>query len=274
MSDADGGFSATCNRFHLRQEYLPAIDAIADEAVIHTSESGIETNVVDPANAALVEVSLGRGAFTECEPADHSFGVSIPFLRSVLPQENDPLSVEYDPETADFAIDTGPYRYLHATRDLESVRDEPYVPDLDHTFSADLCIDRLRDAIECFDSWTKHVWMGFDPDGGTFWLQSSTTDRRTASGKGKFGIDESDLNSVRQRGRAESHFSLDYLTSIVEAVPDGYPVTLRLGEAVPLELRYKIGWEETGPGEGVAHGEVRFMQAPRVDPDDDEGVSR
>lgn len=254
---------------HYLKEYLNAIDALVDEAVINVTESGLETSVADPANVAIVEAKLGFGAFSETEGEDQSFGVGTRRIGDLVADTDGMVTLAYDDDLRKLELGLGPYLYTHATLSPDTVRGETDVPEMDLGFSADINIDELRQAIEWFDEFTTHVRVGYDPENEKFWMEATERTRSGSMGTddGTFELDRSDLERVREHGHADSHFSLDYFKDIVRAVPEGYPVTLRIGEEFPMILSYKIGWEETGPNEGFAHGEVKFLQAPRIQSD-------
>jgi len=263
------GFSGEVDK-HYFEEYLSAVDSLVDEAIIRITDSGIETKAVDPANVAMVETELGFGAFLESEGDEQAFGVGTRRLSELIADvEDSTVSLDFDPGPRKLNLGIGPYHYTHSCIDPDSIRKEPTIPEMDLAFSADINIDQLRQAIEWFHEFTTHVRVGYDTANSKFWIEAMERDRSGSvqTDDGVFELDRSDLERVRETGEADSHFSLDYFKDIIGAVPDGYPVTIRVGEEFPMELSYKIGWEETGPGEGIAHGEVKFMQAPRIQSD-------
>lgn len=262
-------FTGTIGRYHL-EEYLSAVDALVDEAAINITDSGIETAAVDPANVGMVEANLGFEAFRDSEGVGQEFAVNIRRLTELIDDtEESPVTLDYDSESKKMDVAYGPYRYTHACMDSDVIREEPNIPHMDLGFSAKINIETLREAIHWFDEFTTHVRVGYDPADERFWIEAMERDRSGSvkTDDGVFELDRSELEYVREAGSADSHFSLNYFKDIIGAVPEGYPVTIRVGEEFPMELSYKIGWEETGPGEGVAHGEVKFMQAPRIQSD-------
>jgi len=251
-------------------EYLSAVDSLVDEAIIRVTDSGIESRAVDPANVAMVEAELDFGAFLEAEGDEQAFGVGTYRLTDLVEDvETSTVTLDFDAGPRKLNLGVGPYNYTHSCIDPDSLREEPNIPEMDLAFSADINIDQLRQAIEWFDEFTTHVRVGYDTANDKFWMEGMERDRsgNVQTDDGTFELDRSELEYVREVGEADSHFSLDYFKDIIGAVPDGYPVTMRVGEEFPMELSYKIAWEETGPGEGIAHGEVKFMQAPRIQSD-------
>lgn len=264
--EQETGFDAKLDSYYF-EEYLAAVDSIVDEAVIRVTDSGIETKAVDPANVAMVEAELGFEAFRESEGDEQAFGVNTRRLSGLVDGfEGKTVSLDYEPVHKKLKLGLGPYHYTHSCLDPDTVRKEPDIPEMDLAFSADIEIEQLREAIEWFDEFTTRVRIGYDTEDAKFWIEAM---ERNLSGDvqtddGVFELDRSELVRVRKTGEADSHFSLDYLKDIIGAVPEGYTVTIRVGEEYPMALSYKIGWEEIGPAEGVSHGEVKFMEAPRI----------
>lgn len=256
-------------RYHL-EEYLNAANALVDEAAIRVTGDGLVTRAVDPANVAMVRVELSNSAFSEQDGDAAEFGIDTRKIGNLVEGiDRAFLDLEYDPKTRKLELGSGPYQYTHAALEVDSLRNEPDIPDLDLTFEAKINIDQLREAVEWFHEFTTHVRMGYDPDRQKFWMKA---DERRGGGEigtddGTYELDRSELGFVGETGHADSQFSTDYFKDIVQAVPDGRTVTVIMGEDFPMKLSYETGWEETGPNEGFAHGEVTFFQAPRIQTD-------
>lgn len=263
------GFTAEIDRRYF-QNYIGAVDAIADEAPIKTTDSGIVSRAIDPANVAMVRAELENSAFLDIDGTDEAFGIRTRRVSELVdgPDEST-VTLDYDDDTRKLNLGVGPYLYTHACIDPESLREEPNIPNMDLAFAADINIERLREAIEWFDKFTTHVRVGFDSANDSFWMEAMERDRSGSvkTDDGVFEMERGDLDYVREIGEADSHFSLDYFKDIIGAVPENYPVTIRIGEEFPMELSYKIAWDGSSPNEGMAHGEVTFVQAPRIQSD-------
>lgn len=268
-SEVDRGVNIRLPRQHL-EEYLDGLNALVDEAAIRVTDDGLVTRAVDPANVAMVRAKLSNSAFSESEEAEAAFGIDTRKVGGLVEGIDSPfLDLDYDAPTRKLVMGSGPYSYTHAAMDVESLRNEPDIPDLDLSFKAKMNIDQLREAVEWFDEFTTHVRMGYTPEEQNLWMRA---DERRGVNKmgaddGAFELDRSELGYVDRVGHADSQFSVDYFRDIVQAVPEGRTVTVIMGEEYPMKLSYEIGWEETGPNEGFAHGEVTFFQAPRIQSD-------
>jgi hypothetical protein len=247
-------------------EYLSAIDAFADEAIIEVDESGIKTEAVDPANVGMVSAELTTPAFAQFEHGVDEIGVRTGRLINTIERMGAHVSLEYDASTRKIDVGGERFGYTHACIDPDSIRDSPSIPNMDLGFRAKLNVDVLREAVEWFDEFASHVRVGYDTAEGVFWMEANESGRSGVD-YGDYKLGRSEFDYVYDAGEASSHFALDYFMDIVTAIPEGYPVTISVGEEFPMEISYGIAWEETAPGEGVSHGEVTFMQAPRIQSD-------
>ncbi|RAW44079.1 DNA polymerase sliding clamp [Halorubrum sp. 48-1-W] len=267
--EAQDGATIRLARHHL-EEYLNALNALVDEAVIRITDTGLETRAVDPANVGMVGVDLSNTAFTENYAGEATFGINTRKLGALVERLDTAfLDLDYDAEFRKATIGCGPYTYTHATTNPDHVRNEPDIPDMDLSFKATVNSDQLREAVEWFDEFTTHIRMGYAPDDGEFWMKA---DERMSGNKigtddGEWRLDRSELGYVDRCGRADSQFSIDFLRDMARAIPEDRPVTIRIGEEFPMKLTYEVGWEETGANEGFAHGEVTFFLAPRIQSD-------
>lgn len=274
-SEQDGtaierGIDIRLPRHHF-EEYLSAANALVDEAAIRVTDDGLVTRAVDPANVAMVRMELSNSAFTESDNGEAAFGIDTRKVGALVEGIDSAfLDLEYDDDTTrKLMLGSGPYRYTHAAMDVETLRNEPDLPELDLPFKAKLNIDQLREAVEWFDEFTTHVRVGYSPGEQKFWMEANERSgvNNIGTDDGVFELDRSELGYVDRVGHADSQFSVDYFRDIVQAVPEGRTVTVIMGEEFPMKLSYEIGWEETGPNEGFAHGEVTFFQAPRIQSD-------
>jgi len=268
-NESDGETELRLPRYHL-QEYLDATNALVDEAAVHANDDRLVTRAVDPANVAMVRAELSSSAFSERDGPEAAFGIDTRTIGNLVDGIDSAfLDLNYEPNTRKLKLASGPYRYTHAAHDPETIRIEPDIPDLDLSFKATINSDQLREAVAWFDEFTTHVRVGYSPDEGTFWMRA---DERRGTGDigtddGAFELDRGELGYIDKSGYADSQFSVDYFRDIVNAIPEDRPVTVIMGEQFPMKLTYEIGWEEMGPNEGFAHGEVTFFQAPRIQTD-------
>jgi proliferating cell nuclear antigen len=137
--------------------------------------------------------------------------------------------------------------------DPDTIRQEPELPDLElpgeFVFDAAELDRAVRAADLCSDHIAIRATEGekavrFEADGDTDDVSVAVADDRLMAGAAE--------------GPVASLFSLDYLQDIKGALGDS-PVTLRVGEEMPLRMRYYVG-----EGGDVT---VENMIAPRIKSD-------
>lgn len=240
-------------------EYLAALDAICNEALIEPHDGGLRTEAVDPANVALVRATLAVDAFADAPVRADPFGVSVPALHDIPPAA-ETVDLDLDPDTRQLDVTAGPYRYTHATHNPDTIRESGGPPEMELSFEGRLDGDRLREAVQWFAEFGDHIKVGYDADAQTFWMECiEGLGDSVGTDEGRFELDRRELYAVREAGHANSLFSADYFTSLVTAVPEGRPVTVRVGEEFPMLLTYPI-YDSVGE----TCGRVEFMQAPRI----------
>jgi hypothetical protein len=260
-SDTDTELDATVDGTAL-DEYLGAVGALCDEATIEPHDGGLRTEGVDPANVALVRATLAVDAFETAPANGDPFGITVSKLNGLL-SDAETVGLSHDDDRRKLALTAGPYRYTHATIDPGHLRESDGPLEMDLNFEAQLDGDRLREAVEWFDEFTTHIRVGYDPDGQRFWMEADERSGNSiGTDDGVFELTRDDLAAVRDHGHADSQFSADYFRDLVQAIPMGREVTLRVGEEFPMELSYPIH-----DSAGETCGRVEFMQAPRIQSD-------
>lgn len=244
------------------QEFVSAIDAIVDEAVVRIDEDGISASAVDPANVAMAEATLSADAFESFDGREAALGVDIPRLRTVLGGYDDEalVTLRMDEEAKKLGLASGDYSYTYACIHPDSIRTEPDIPELDLSTTLEIGGDQLSHAVEYFDEFATHVDMGYSPDGNEFYMKA---DSDKGTDDADFRLGREDLEYVRG-GESSSLFSLDYFTDLTEEIPDGRTVTVEVGQEFPMKMRFGIVPKEDSTH---FHGDVVFMQAPRIQSD-------
>jgi proliferating cell nuclear antigen len=241
------------------EEYLQALDALVNEALIEPHDGGFRTDGIDPANVAMARTTLAVDAFGTAPTAGDPFGITVEKVRDVIP-ETDATTLQYDGDKRKLTLKGGPYRYTHSALNADTVRESDGPPEMDLNFEARLDGDLLREAVEWFFEFTTHIRVGFDPDNATFWMEADERQGNSiGTDDGVFELPRDEMAAVRQFGHADSMFSADYFRDIVRAIPEGREVTIRVGEESPMLLAYPIH-----DSAGEPCGRVEFMQAPRI----------
>jgi len=235
-------------------DYVDACRAIVDEAVIHLTDEGIETQAVDPANVAMVDVALDQAAFNSYEADDGRIGVNLERLDDVLgmADSGELVHLNLNPETRKLHIDAGGLSYTLTLIDPDAVRREPDMPDLDWPATITVeggTLDRGRRAADLV---ADHVTLSADADTRAFSMaaEGDTDDVATTAG-------DDDLVDARFEDGASptSLFALEYLADVLGPIGADTTVGVRLGEDLPARLQWS-----------AEEGDLRVVSviAPRI----------
>jgi len=234
------------------QDALAPVSALVGECKIRCNEDGLSITAVDPANVAMVDMTIGSSSFESYTAGGVTLGVNLERLEDVLSMGDSGAvaEVSLDQETRKLDIDIGGLSYTLALIDPDSIRQEPDIPDLDLSATVVLEGEQISRGITAADLCSDHVDLRADADAETFHIaaEGDTDDVDLALG-------DDDLLSAQVEDNAESMFSLDYLSDMDRAIPSDAEVSMRLGSEMPVKLRYS-----------VADGEVEVvnMLAPRI----------
>ncbi|WP_415380261.1 DNA polymerase sliding clamp [Halosimplex sp. TS25] len=221
-------------------------------------DDGIGFRARDPADVAMAELRLGRGAFDRYTADGETFGVALDRLRdAVAIADGDGIELALG-EGGRFDVNAGAVEYAFAPLAAESVRQVEWIDAGSVDASAVIAAADLRRAVRAADLVADHAEITVGPDERLLAVTASgdTDDVRLE-------FDEDDLEAL-DTGPAgsdpvESLYSVDYLRDIVGAIPDGVPVSVEFvggGEGgCPLSLEHPIAH---GDGTG------RWLLAPRI----------
>ncbi|WP_135364629.1 beta clamp domain-containing protein [Halosimplex halophilum] len=231
---------------------VDAAAAVADECRVRF-EDGLAFRARDPADVAMAELRLDRGAFDAYEADEATFGVALDRLGdavSLADGESVRLALG---EGGRFDVSAGAVEYAFAPIAAEAVREVQWVDAGPTASSATMAAEDLRRAVRAADLVADHATFAVDPDERTLTVAASgdTDDVR-------LDFDDEALDAL-DAGAVESLYSVDYLRDIVGAIPDGVAVTVEFvgGDegGCPLSLEHPFAG---GAGTG------RWLLAPRI----------
>jgi len=245
-------FKATTNAKTLL-DWLRAINAVADECIIDTSEVDVvAVRVVDPANALLLDMLIPDHAWDELDAEAGTFGVDIgemiERLKTFDPLTNITISRE---EPDKIKMSGGSAWYTIPVLIPDNMRKPPAYPSLN--LPAQIAIDaaRLQRCIKQAASVSDHIRIGLDPADECMFF-------RAAGDNSSYGdtasFDGAVVVSDKHRVEVSSLFSLDYTESTVKNTAGD--VTIELGRDLPMVLSFMLH-----------NAIVRYVQAPRVEKD-------
>ena len=236
------------------QNALDSVSVLVDECKIQLNEEELSIQAVDPANVAMVDLTLEAAAFESYEADGGLIGVNLNRLENIasMADSGDLIHLELDEETRKLNISIDGLSYTLALIDPDSIRDEPDIPDLDLPGEIVPEGAQLDRGIQAADMVSDYIRLRIDENEETFVIEAEgDTDDVD------FVLTREDLIDITV-GPADSLLSLDYLKDMNRAIPNDAEVTVELGDDFPVKFHYDFA-------EGLGH--VTFMLAPRIQSD-------
>lgn len=235
-------------------QFTSSLSTILDEVVIEVSDSELSASGVDPANVALVFVSLQSTAFDEFDGGSAQYGVT-------LSKFNDGLSLVKSGTSISLTHDDDRYRLVFTGDGLtynmgymgpDSVRQSPGKPNVDWPVSLLVPAETFQRGLTAADMVADHITLSVADETLTMEASGDTDDV-------ELELDDSSGVTFESAGEdVSSIFSLDYLKDIFSGVPKDAILQLRLGNSVPLMLTTTFADEQ---------GHIMYIVAPRIQSD-------
>jgi len=216
---------------------LAPVSTLVSECKVHAESDGLEIRTVDPANVAMVDMTLDASACAHYDADGTTLGVNLVRLEDVLgmADSDDMVQLDLNDETRKLDIRIGGLEYTLALIDPDSIRQEPDIPELDLPATVVCEGGEISRALTAADLVSDHVAMSASPDGELVIGAEGDTDDVDVT------LDDDDLLSAAISDDVESLFSLDYLSAIETPIDSDADVSLLLGEEMPTKLQYSIG---------------------------------
>lgn len=237
-SEQDGEIVAdTIAPVDVWETYLDTLGAVVDEAGIHFNDEGVTSTVVDPANAAMSDLSLSAANFESYDAGAVTVGVYLSRFADAIGLGNagDLARVRVDMESRKLWVDVGDrYHQRIALIDPDSIRKEPDIPDdLELPNAPVVEAADFADALDAVELVTDHVKLGWDGERELFVVQGLGDVDETHV---EFGYD--DLVGGEFHEATASLFSHDYMDKLTSVIPSDAEVEIEFGEDVPAKLHY------------------------------------
>jgi len=231
---------------------LEPVSALIAECKIHTTEDGLEVRGGDPANVAMIDMSLDADGFESYDADGGVIGVDLERLEDVLSMadSDDLVELDLDEETRKLHIEVDGLEFDMALIDPDSIRQEPDIPDLDLAGTYVFEGRRLDRAVSAADLCSDHIAIEaradselvFEAEGDTDDVEDTLADRDLLSG-------------MLDGDACQSLFSLDYLKDMKKPIGSDTEVSLRVGDEMPIKMRYSAA-------DGAVS--VQNLLAPRI----------
>lgn len=234
------------------KDVVGATTALVDEGKLRVSEDGVSLRAVDPANVAMVTMSLDVDSFEEFEGSEGELGLDLLKLSDILGMagKDDVVDIELDEETHKLRLQFGGLSYTMSLLDPNSIRKEPKIPQLDLPAEIKLDGREFQRAVRAAEKVSDHMVLGVKDD--TFYVEAEgDTD------KVRLELSKDELIGLKS-GTARSLFSLDYLGSMAKAIGKADAVTIDLGVDYPVKMHFKVSGGK---------GQIGYLLAPRIESD-------
>lgn len=240
------------------QDWIDTFTPLVSEGKVHFNDDGLTSRVVEPANVAMIRpATLGTGAFEAYDaPGTVTVGVDFNRLDERLKAAGSGTLVELavDMETRKLSLSFDNINHTVRLIDADAIRQEPDDPDLNLPNTVTLPVAELSKVVTNTDMVSDH--LGIDARPGqrevAFVAEGDTDDVELTYGR----EETSDPTEVTED--TYSHFSLDYFSDLVKAIPKDADVTLTFGDEYPVTVDWSAFDGEL---------EVHQMMAPRIQKD-------
>lgn len=245
-------FDVSADRF---RQFVESVNSLVDEAKLRFDHEGIRVSATDPANVAMVEAELYLTAFQSFEASEGAVGLHVSDIAGLLEtvDEHGPEDATIRFELGDsrkFTIKVGRFEWTEGWIDPDHIRRDPDLPELDLPAEMTLPGSDLTRAVKYnrFVKRTGHTFLEVDED-----RRELVARCEDDTDEGAYTLAEEDGLRFHEIGPACSRYSNDYLSDLVDGIPEGTDVRLRLGEEFPLRMKF-----------GIDEGQVEYLQAPRI----------
>ncbi|MCK4937055.1 MAG: DNA polymerase sliding clamp [Methanosarcinales archaeon] len=234
------------------KETIESVSSIVDEAKLNLTPEGLTIRAVDPANVAMVSMTMKSSAFEEFTATDGELGVDLNRLNDIMSmaEKAETVELELDEESHKLVIRMSGLTYKIALLDPASIRKEPKIPQLELPASIILSGSDMKRAVKAAEKVSDHISMGVD--GETFYLEAEGDSDRM-----RLDMLKDQLIGMKS-GDAHSLFSLDYLSDMIKSAGKANEITLELGKDFPVKINFKIAG---------GSGDVNYLLAPRIESD-------
>ena len=249
-------------RAEVLQQVVDQLLTVVDEAIFRIGYDGLAVAAVDPANVGMVDLEVEPGAFESVGDGMFPIGLNLQKLDDYIDGASgaDPVTLSYRPEKRSICIEHTNVEVEMAGIDPDAIRDEPDIPDLDHSveFTADAGV--FRDAIENAELVSDHVEFEAVVDDKELVVNGlGDTDKiETVLGS-------DDLPNANFESDATSMYSIAYLVGgstqgskykgLLKPLNRDTDLRVEFSEEMPVKMHYDFA-------DGFGH--VTVMLAPRI----------
>ena len=233
------------------KEAIETIVSVTDEARLQITNDGFSLKVVDAASVAMCDFSLQKDVFVQYT-IDEPKTVGMDFAKLLdMISVGGKEEVELKMDGIDkLKIKNGSLSYALSLPDVDTLRKEPNIPELEFPTKVEVGTEDLKRAIRATKELGDAIVFGVEDD--MFYIEAENE-----MDKVRMQLTKEQLVSlVVGEQPVKSKFSTDYLSDIAKGFGGVESVKIGMGKDHPL----RIGFEITG---GL--GKVGYLIAPRID---------
>ncbi|MDR2866076.1 MAG: proliferating cell nuclear antigen (pcna) [Methanomassiliicoccaceae archaeon] len=232
---------------------VSVISTLVDEAKFSISEEGVNLKAVDPAHVAMVDLTIGKGAFESFSAGNGTeIGVDLDKMKDMLKLAgpNDIIMMEKDEVQGRLVIKVGNITRRMNLVDTAGMND-PKVPQLSLPVNVEVAISELQRGMKAAESVSDHIALSADADAFELFCEGDTDSVSLKLPKEK-------LASISASSKVRSLFPLDYFSNLVKAIPSDTVVKISLGNDYPVKISFTFA---------NGNGNVGYLLAPRIEND-------
>ncbi|MGB9987270.1 hypothetical protein [Salarchaeum japonicum] len=224
--------------------------SLVSECRLRLDSDGLLVAATDPATVASVRARLDTAGFEQYDASETTVGVNLARLADVLAlgDPDDLVSLTVDDSRGLLHVEHADLHYTLALIDPDAIRAPPDPEKLDFEHAGGLTLDSrfLSRVVDASEMVSDHVTLELDDE----------RFRSVADGDTDTAVLAHDAADAHEfdPGEASAIYSLSYLDEIVSVLP-GAPVSLALGDDLPVELDYEFD---------DGHGAAEFVLSPRL----------
>jgi len=243
-------FKATINAETIG-DVIDATSPLVDEVRLKLSLDGLSLRAVDPANVAMVSLTLDASAFETFECTDGEIGIDLVRFADVLrmAQKDDVVQMEVNEESRKLEIRLGSLSYTLSLLDPSTIRKDPKIPELELPANIKMPGSEYRRAVKAAEKVSDHMALAVHDNTFIFEAQGDLD-------RVELCLDESSGVTIKSTGDVRSLFSLDFLNDLSKSAGKSEEINIELGSDFPLRMNFTIA---------SGKGKVTYLLAPRIE---------
>ena len=250
------------------KSFIDAVRQVTDECKLQFGggeEPALSTRAVDPANVAMVDVTMEESAFETYNGFSETtvIGVSTDRMKDILSTASgDLITIEWAGGGNKIVFSSGGLTFNMGGIDPASVRQEPDFPDLGLPNTATIDVDEIDRGVNAAELVSDHIVIG------------ATAAEHSEDGEAKLHItaegdtddveivwNETGIHDLSVTETGESIYSVDYMNEVATGLgsfDDDATPTINVGEEFPIMIDWSF---VNGDGRGT------YLIAPRIQND-------